>query len=175
MKGSREVVGAPFWSWNKGLSGICWLKWPRLPKQRIFLKEIFFWFFCSLPIPNIPWPPYFLKQLTLTNPCKVFAVFWNDFGRDFRPHNSVSNFFGTPCRLTSSSFIRKWTPRVDRRGLACCRRRKEIFPLLLIIVMFSTFYCRGTEKNKLSRQERYDSSKKYVYPILWLGVQWLVF
>ena len=87
-----------------------------------------------------------------------------------RPLNSVSNFFGTPCRLTSSSFIRKWTPRVDRRGLACCRRRKEIFPLLFIIVLFSTFYCRGTEKNKLSRQEIYVSSNKYVYSILYLGV-----
>ena len=112
----------------------------------------------------------FFKTIDFDQPLQSFCRFLKRFWSSFSERNSVSNFFGTPCRLTSSSFIRKWTPRVDRRGLACCRRRKEIFPLLFIIVLFSTFYCRGTEKNKLSRQEIYVSSNKYVYSILYLGV-----
>ena len=174
MKGSREVVDA-FWSWNTGLSGICWLKWPRLPKQRIFLKEMFFFIFLLPSYTKHSMTTLFFKTIDFDQPLQSFCRFLKRFWLWFSAQNSVSNFFGTPFRLSSSFCIRKWTPRVDRRGLACCRRRKEIFPLLLIIVLFSTFYCCSTEKNKLRRQERYDSSKKYGYPILWLGVQWLVF
>ena len=44
MKGGREVVDAPFWSWDTGFSGTCWPEWPQkeVPKTHFFLKEMFF-------------------------------------------------------------------------------------------------------------------------------------
>ena len=45
MKGGREDVDRPFWSWDIGFSGVCWLKWPReslSPQKITFQKETFF-------------------------------------------------------------------------------------------------------------------------------------
>ena len=42
MKGGREDVDTPFWSWDAGLSGACWPKWPGeslSPRKITFFEE----------------------------------------------------------------------------------------------------------------------------------------
>ena len=59
MKGGREDVDTPFWSWDTGLSGACWPKWLKVcEKSRACIAYIticpeiwFIWWLCFFTEP----------------------------------------------------------------------------------------------------------------------------
>ena len=109
MKGGREDVNTPFWSWDIGLSGAFWPKWPReslSPRKvtfseiNIFLRRFRLSEFFRTKARNIPMhiinENIFFIYLVANQSKPAFRkIYWNIFGHNFAT-GGPNNWFLAP-------------------------------------------------------------------------------